>query len=332
MKKKVAIFRCDGGSNIGNGHIIRSYLLAIELKKKFIECYFLTKKINFFLKSLIKKEFKIIKIKKNSFEEIKKKIFNLKSDYFIIDDYNFSFDLEKKISQIVKKIIVIEDFPKKKYFSDLIIFQNLNIKSYKNIDNKKSKLLVGRKYSLIDPKLKKIKIKKNKNCIIKIFLCFGGFDGHKLNIKILHFLQFFKRKFNIEIFINRNDFYCKKILNYIKKKNISAKVYINCKLLDVLKKTDFAIISGGTIAKELIALNIPSLIISTSHDQIDNCLEYEKLKLAKYIGHWNNLKKKIFINNFSEVLDNEKIILNRRNKRFFDFQGVNRVSKEILKL
>lgn len=334
MKKRTAIFRCDGGPNIGNGHILRELILAEHLKKKNIRIIFLIKQCSLFLKNLVKSNFRIITLKKDSFKEIKKKIYGLNCYYFIIDHYNFSFSLEKKISALAKKIIVIEDFPKKKHIANLIIDQNLNRKKkdYVNLKKNNSKLLIGPKYTLIDTKLRKISINKNKNKISNILMCFGGFDGHKLNLRILKYLQKIERKFKINVLLNRDDNYYKQVLDFFKKNKISGRVCNNRTLLKVIKNVDFAIISGGIIAKEIIASQIPCMIISTSKDQFKNCIEYNKLSRVKYIGKWHTLKKNFFIYHFRKVLDLEESLLNKKNKRIFDFNGPTRISNEILKL
>ena len=65
MKKKTAIFRCDGGPNIGNGHILRDLILAEHLKKKNVRIIFLIRQCSLFLKNLIKSNFRIITLKKD---------------------------------------------------------------------------------------------------------------------------------------------------------------------------------------------------------------------------------------------------------------------------
>ena len=330
--KKVAIFKSDGGYKIGNGHVIRSLILARALKKKNIKCFFLNMKTNFFLNKLIKKEFKLLKIKRNSFNEIKKKINRLNRYYFVIDDFKFPLNLEKKISTLVQKIIVIEDFANKKHYADLIINQNLNRSKnlYKNKSN--CKILAGVKYTLIDPSLKKIF--KNKKKIIKnILICFGGFDGHQMNLKILKYLSCIERKFNINILISRADFYYKKINSYIKKEKINAKVHLNKNLLEIINTIDFAIISAGNISKEAIVLNIPSIVIATAKDQINNCIRYKNLKKIMYLGEWNKVSKETFIKKFEKILLKESNFINQKEKNnFFDFKGSERISKEIIKL
>lgn len=336
MNLKTAIFRCDGGPNIGNGHVLRTLVLAKNLKKNNIKCFFLIKKCNSFLKKLIKKNFNFIFLKRDRYDEIKKIIIRLNCYYFIIDHYNFPFRLEKKISYIVNKIIVIEDYPKKKHFADLIIDQNFyrEKKDYRITKNKKCKILLGEKYSLLDTKLEKAckRIENKKTKISNILICFGGFDRYKLNLKYLKLLNNLKKKINFHILISRKDNYSIEIKKYIKNNKINAFIYINLTLLDLIKKIDFAIISGGTIAKEIIAINIPSIIISTSTDQLNNCKKYKKLKKIKYLGHWNKVKIEKFMNCINGIFKQEKEILGKKEAKIFDFKGASRVTNEILKI
>lgn len=335
MTIKTAVFRCDGGPKIGNGHIMRSFVLAKKLSEENIKCYFLLKKYNLFLKNYIKTDFKILFIKRDSYLEIKKKILKLNCDYFIIDNYHFPFILEKKIKQLTRKIILIEDFPEKKHIADLVIDQNFYRlkKNYVNIQNKKCKFLLGEKYSLINPNLKKIKKnKKKKKNISNILLTFGGFDKHKVGLKILKYLKFIKKKLKITLLVNRRDGYCNEILKYSKKNKLFVNLLTNSSIVDVIHKVDFAIVSGGVTAKELILFDIPCFIISTSNDQLNNCKKYKNLKKARYLGHWNKIKKNLFINEVNNLFNKEKKILNKKEKRIFDFDGSTRITKHILNL
>ena len=334
MRKKVAIFRCDGGPNIGNGHIMRSFFLAKKLKEKKITCFFLLKKYNLFLKNYISSDFKILFIKNDNYLEIKKKILKLNCDYFIVDNYQFPFILEKKIKDLTKKIIFIEDFPKKKHVADLIIDQNFyrKKKNYINIQNKKCKFLLGAKYSLINPKLKRKKRKFKKNYISNILITFGGFDRHKLCFKIIKYLRFIKKDLNITLLINRKDNYCDKILEYSKKNKLSINLLTNSSITDVIDKVNFAIVSGGVTAKEIILFDIPCFIISTSKDQLTNCQKYKNLKKVKYLGNWNKINKNLFIKEINNFFNNEKKILKKKEKQLFDFEGSTRISKNILNL
>ena len=90
----------------------------------------------------------------------------------------------------------------------------------------------------------------------------------------------------------------KKKFNYIssKKNKLFVNLLTNSSLADVIHKIDFAIVSGGVTAKELILFDIPCFIISTSNDQLNNCKKYKNLKKARYLGHWNKIKKNLFIN------------------------------------
>ena len=108
MTKKIAIFRCDGGPNIGNGHIMRSFILAKKLKEKKITCYFLLKKYNLFLKNYIRSEFKIIFI----------------DTYLKLSNDQKSSD--QAISELIKKNIrkILKNYFQKKPEVEVHIFRN----------------------------------------------------------------------------------------------------------------------------------------------------------------------------------------------------------------
>ena len=137
---------------------------------------------------------------------------------------------------------------------------------------------------------------------------------------------------NGRILVNRRDGYCNEILKYSKKNKLFVNLLTNSSIVDVIHKVDFAIVSGGVTAKELILFDIPCFIISTSNDQLNNCKKYKNLKKTRYLGHWNKIKKNLFINEVNNLFNKEKKILNKKEKRIFDFDGSTRITKHILNL
>ena len=163
-------FRVDSSNFIGVGHLSRCLKLAEDLKKKCKKIIFITKKLNGNFNNLIKKKnFQIIFIKDtklknrsiNDLNNTKNICKKFKINTLILDHYYLGLSWEKKIKRHIDKLIVIDDFSKKKHHCDLIV-NNLS-----KTNSNKTKHLTGLKYQIIPnnflKKGKKKKIKKNNN-------------------------------------------------------------------------------------------------------------------------------------------------------------------------
>ena len=186
-------FIVDASTKIGTGHWSRSLNLSEILNNNNI----------FFSNSILKKKklskIKIIKLnhKKFNIKELKKKLDYYKIKTLIIDNYKFSYNLQKKIKPYVKKLIVIDDFLKKKYFCDLIInysFLSFKEKAIIKKNNKNKICLLGENYFPSNRILTKFKKKvKARNDIKKIFVFFGSSDNYNITSKALKIVSNFPK-------------------------------------------------------------------------------------------------------------------------------------------
>ena len=161
---KVA-FRVDSSNLIGTGHVRRCLKLAEDLRHKCNKIIFITKDLKNNFNDLIKKkQFKLVLIKKsrekkNIFQDsnVTKKICKKHAiDILVKDHYDLNSNWEKNNKRNINKLVVIDDFTKKRHHCD-IIFNNLN---NKKVD--KTKNYSGLEFVIIPSRLKKKKKKKKK--------------------------------------------------------------------------------------------------------------------------------------------------------------------------
>ena len=123
-------FRVDSSDLIGAGHVRRCLELAEKLRKKCDKVIFITKNLNGnFIGLIKKKKFQVALIRNIisnnklicDFKDTKDVCKKLKINTLIIDHYYLGINWEKKIKQHINKLVVIDDFSKKKHYCDLII-------------------------------------------------------------------------------------------------------------------------------------------------------------------------------------------------------------------
>ena len=182
-------FRVDSADSIGAGHIRRCLKLAEDLKKKSEKIYFITRNLTGNFNKLInKKKFKVILIKNNKSKE---KLSNdwkstklickkFRINILIVDHYQLGINWEKKIKKDVDKLVVIDDFTKKKHHCDLII-NNFSKQKSDNIRN-----YSGLEYVIVPVHASyKNKISKKKDKPKAIGTFFGSSDNSNITEKFL---------------------------------------------------------------------------------------------------------------------------------------------------
>jgi len=285
-------FRTDSSKVIGAGHLSRCLKLANDLKYKTKDITFITKNLEGNFNKLInKKKFKLVLIKNNKstsdLNETKKVCKKLKINFLIIDNYTIGINWEKKIRSSVEKLIVIDDFTKKKHYCDLI-FNNL-----KNKNSKKTKNFTGLEYVIIPNNIykKNAIVKKNSNIMVGTF--FGTNDSKNCSEKFLSVFskkEFKKFKF-ITVLGNNNSKKNEIQRTYNKCKNINIeKQFIDMK--NFLNKIDVLITSGGVTSYEALCSNIECINVPINYYQKANSSFQKKKKISNILNFNEILSKK----------------------------------------
>ena len=195
-------------------------------------------------------------------------------DSYILPDFNF----QKAF------YIRIDDFCNlPKYSSDVIINPNLESENlyscYKRKTYEYTKLLLGEENIILDPKFSELSRIIEKG-MITIFL--GG-SGRSIEHQILNILDICQRIEEIKqinLVVTRN--YSKRIRTYISEK---VEIHFEPKsLINLIKKTEWGIISAGIIKYEFAAFQIPILIFSVIEHQQKLGKIAEKYNLGSYGG------------------------------------------------
>ena len=336
LKKKIKknlIFRLNLNNKIGVGHLIRCLRLAKKIKNKYEVIFVFDKLSKKFPINNYLENFKIIDMynnKKFKNERIDSKIFlskfqDIKIDTVIVDDYRIGKIWHKEVKKKIKKLIVIDDLLDREFYCDYYINYKFNkdnslLKKARKYCNKSAKLIIGDKYCIIDPKLKKKKslIKK-----LNILINFGNDFNFNLVKKILTKLitTRIKEKFNIIIcvgILGKNYEY----LFSLKKKFRNIKIiYKKIFIEDQINKSHIYFGSCGNALYEMSYLNIPSIFFSLTKNQKNSIEDLENY------GHYFLLNKidlnkietidliKNFINKYKRIskLNNTKKIFLKKN-------------------
>lgn len=187
MHKPRILFRADGDSHIGLGHIMRCIALSEMLNTDF-NCVFLVSKPSVALKSIIAPFGAMIELHSSTktieWSELGEIL--METDIVVTDGYDFDTPYLKYIKRKVAKLVMIDDLAEGEFIADLVINHcNELIKTqYNKADT--TKVLTGFKYLILRKEFLNVaKTQKSIDLIETAFICMGGADPTNLTLKIL---------------------------------------------------------------------------------------------------------------------------------------------------
>ena len=322
MIKKI-IFRADGNSDIGLGHLYRIFSL-IEIYKENFDFIILTK-ANSTLE-VIPADYNVTTIPSSLFinDEPKWILRRFSPEEYIIiaDGYHFLGNYQKAIKNAGYFLIYIDDLVTGHYFADIVINHSSFTSSKEYKMESYTRLALGTHYAILRPSFLKIASQKRKvEKIDSCFICFGGADIYDLSEKAVLALLTINgiKKINVVL----GGAYKHKKIFKIKSKDVTINIYENLdqlKLLKVMEECNFAIVSTSNISYEIFTVNMPVLGGYYTENQK---FFYKGLVMRNVIfggGNFEKYKVKDFSNKVKKII-NQNTYNNYCENQFKFFDG-----------
>ena len=306
---KIAFFT-EAGSEKGMGHLIRCQTIANEFEQNNIE-------INFFLDSDINYDYKFKNLTYFKWEELN---INIHYDVIFIDSYEATEAIYNNLQKKTNLGIYIDDYERINYPKGTIVNFAPDSKElfFKN-RNKDNEYLLGIDYIPIRKEFLKHKnLKKEK----KVFIMLGGNDTANLSLNIIEALQDIDIK---KVIVSNNEITSSKLSKY---DNVKVLFQSNDdELIKEMATSDYAISTASMSLYELSFLQIPTIIIAVSQNQITGVSQMLKNKLAiSYVDTMRlNWEKNISFQ-LKNLMEHKQIVDNQ-----IDGLGVKRIYEYIIK-
>lgn len=262
MTKKI-IFRADGNSQTGLGHLYRLFSL-VEIIKDEYSFVFLTKEESTI--NIIPKDYNLHTIPKNI--TIKQEPnwiqsqFSPESFMIIADGYCFNSNYQQSLKEKGFDLIYIDDLAIEHMYADVVINHAPFSSTFNYKKQPYTRLALGTKYALLRPNfLKAAQLERVIEKIDTVFICFGGADPYNLTLKALKAVlagNYFK---HIHIVLG-GAYKHEEYLEFAKKCQNKLTTHRNLsesQLIDIMKNSQFAIAPASTILYELCCVKMPIL-------------------------------------------------------------------------
>ena len=336
MTKKI-IFRADGNSNTGLGHLYRVFAL-IEMLKESFDYVLATRDTTDLIIIPETYNLQIIPSRISIHDEPNWLInkFPSKEHIIIADGYEFEEVYQKDIKNKGFKLVYIDDLAATHMHADVVINHSIYITPKDYSAEAYTKFALGPEYALLRPKfIEASKQHKRIDEISNIFVSFGGADFYDLTNKCLQGIIDLENIQKINVVIG-SSYKHTQIYNTIK--GFEDKVVLHKKLsesqmIDLMDQCQLAIVPSSTISYEVCSVKMVILGGYYIENQINI---YNGLKTNELIfcgGDFNAYTSHTFYNNVLDILNDnpinyqDKIV---RQSRLFDGKQNKRILSLIL--
>lgn len=266
LGKKNICIRVDGAPQLGFGHIYRSIALYNNLLPN--EVTFLSKSHNEYqigfdyLRSL---NLKVLSI--SSDLEVIEIVEKSKCDILINDILDTKESYIENLKRLGIFVVNFEDLGIGGGKADLVI--NELYPSPSILDRK---YLTGLKYALLNPVFERVKAKsKISPNVDRIIITFGGTDPSNLTIKAIKSLENINFNGNVDVVVGPGNQRITEISDIISISKLRiVKHFKVLNMAELIAKADVAITSAGRTVTELIAMNVPGIVLCQNLKELEH--------------------------------------------------------------
>ena len=274
MQKQRVVFRADGDSQIGLGHVIRSLALAQMLQPEF-EVIFAIQQPSAEVKKEIEQVCNVIELpaEANLSAEAAQLGVNLllPADIVVLDGYNFDSSYQKIIKSLGCRLVCIDDLHAQHFFADLIINHGGTVNKSNYSAQPYTRFLLGLQYALLRPLfIKQIRQNRTINTVHTAFICMGGADTQNISLKVLEAICNIHEIKKIHVVIGSANRHAADLITFTEKTSKDITLHRNLdaeKMIKVMEDAQFAVCPASSVAIEILCVGLNLLTGYTAGNQ-----------------------------------------------------------------
>ncbi len=331
MKRLKILFRVDAGNTIGTGHLYECLWLAEKTKVHGFFCIREHEKSKELIRQYGFPVLEIAKKEQNAASEYRKInscIQRFKPDIIVIDIPHLTNNYVKKISTGNAKLVVFNALlhPVKADVHIATVFFPL----------KANKQFFGSQYILLRKSFSRQKPSPPSRVVKHILILFGGADPGNFTLKTLKALSDISKDFTVTVILGGAFAHTREVQSFLKQFTKPHKLFFNIRndqpLINIMKRTDLAFVSGGYTTSELMRLGIPC--IALSQNSIEEKMIFRNFPQNAFmnLGRGKNISARKLKKTAEELMRNfkKRATMSKEAAHVVDGKGIDRVF-EIIK-
>ena len=291
METKKIIFRCDGGTDVGFGHLKRCLSLAHEFKFYHnAQVFFAIRGDESAIELARNEGYEILSNLSSPKLKLHNSLISIKPDaiFFDVRDQTTRSELDA-IKELGIKIVVLDDSSDRRLSADYVFYPP--VPQVKKLDwsEFRGKKYVGWEWVFLSKDFYSIEMLPNSKKDFKknrLLITMGGVDPLDLSYQILSLLKV--AKFEEEIILVLGSGYQGRVNEEVLNGCENIKLFRAPKsMIEVMHYANFAISAFGVTSYELAAMGIPSLLICSSDDDQSSAEIFRNEDMAHIINNKN---------------------------------------------
>lgn len=324
----ILIFRADGDTQIGLGHLYRCGGLSQILGNKHRRILFTKTLESSEVFATISTFFDEVRFISPNLSTLQERVLfeEDKAEVVILDGYEFGTDYQKAIKEGgMFKLISIDDLNKDHFYSDVLINHIIGIEEKDVLSQPNTKKYVGTDYAILREEFIRFALESKFKPASKltIFVSMGGADLYNATFYILKILfdNYIDAKF--EVLIGKAYRHQATLSEFTNQKNIQFHYGIDASsMINLIDSCSLVICPASTVSYEAMCINTPIITGYISKFQIKIAQKLESFDLALNAGDLNNIDIS-FLKAVEAVRDNNKNMLASQKIYFHGQQAEN---------
>jgi spore coat polysaccharide biosynthesis predicted glycosyltransferase SpsG len=325
----VAVFRVDGGPAGGMGHLVRMHALSLDLRSRGIDSLFLTAHSAAADWLQARGEcVERIALAPGSLadaESTRAYVRSAGARLLVTDGYVFREPFLRAVVESPAVLVSIDDLAQWPFPSKLVVNGTLGAERLDYDVLPGTRLLLGPRYLLLRPPFRPRP--QSPSGPLRLFVCFGGADPDDQTARVVDVWRRLQDRPPCEVVLGPA--YGGRVSS---ERDLSVHRDLEAAALaNVMARCDLAVVSGGMVACELAALDVPMVVVVASPDQERNAETLSAAGAARALGRFSATTLSSALRELAADVPARREMA-RRARDLVDGRGCERVAEEIVRL
>jgi len=339
-QRPLAIFRCDGGASVGNGHVMRCLVLAEALSANGWMCRFASNpEAPVDIPALARSDFRATGVAVEDGTNALREHWPEGCELLVVDHYGLDQGFEAGLRPWAKQILVIDDLANRAHDADYLLDQTLlrRDEAYAGLVPPHCQFFLGGSHALLRPQFPAargaaLQHRARNNAVRRVLVAIGGVDGRGLTPVALRAIHESGLDVAVDVIMGGRAPAMPEVKELIEKLPLPIHLHIDTdEVASLMQTADLAIGAAGTSSAERCCLGLPTLAITVADNQRSNALALEQVGAACSLGWWSDIRQRSMAEALVKLENNleRRAAMSRAAAALIDGRGSERIVAKI---